>query len=474
MKHLPLVAVAVAAMLATAACDDETSSLGSSLVTDRVEIVIDSTFQVTGHSVKSREVQARTILQLIGRMDARNYGMFSSTVVTQFMPVESLVTEGVDESTIDSVKMIMRAPLNAFVGDSLAVMGLTAYPLSRQLPTGINSAFDPSEYYDAANPLASAMYAMTGAVTDTVTTFPYRLITLDLGKDFGRRLLRKYKESPETFATPSAFASWFPGMYLTTTFGSGRVAQVDSTVITMYYRQILPVGTASNPRDTTIYRSNSYLAVTPEILTNNNMHFEAASEITQRAAAGEPILVAPTGYDVELTFPARDIVSRYRAEKSDLAVINTLNFSIPVTEIANDYGITPPPYVLLVKKSKKEEFFAKSLLPDQVTSFYAEYDSYHRRYSFTDMRDYILDLLSKEEITADDEEFIVCPVTIGFEQTGSNHTSPYYYYYYGMSPNSQKSTVATVTPYVNRPSMAKLDLGHAKITFTYSVQNLNF
>lgn len=474
MKNILFVAVILATLMTTVACDDEKSTLGSSLVTDNVEIVIDSTFTVTGHSVQSPEVQARTILQLIGRMTADNYGAFGSSVVTQFMPVEQLITEGVDESTVDSVKMIMRAPLGAYVGDSLAIMGITAYPLTKQLPAQVNSAFDPSGYYNPSTPLASTMYAMTGAVNDSTVSFPYRLITLDLGKEFGRNLLRRYKESPQTFATPNAFAAWFPGMYLATTFGSGRVAQVDSTVITMYYRQILPIGTKASPRDTTIYRTSSYLAVTPEIMTNNNMQFAAAEKLRQRAEKGEAIIVAPTGYDVELTFPARDIADRFRSENTDLAVINRLNLTIPVEEIANSYGITPPPYVLLVKKSKKDEFFAKSLLPDNVTSFYAAYDSYRRCYSFTDMRDYILDVLAKDEVTADDEEFIVCPVTIGFEQTGSNSSSYYYAYYYGMSTDKQTTTVATVTPYVNRPSMARLSLEKAKITFTYSVQNLKF
>ena len=476
MKHLLFVAVTLATlMVTTVACDDDKSPLGSSLVKDQVEIVIDSAFTLKGHSIESREVQARTILQLIGRMSADNYGSFSSSVVTQFMPTENLVTEGVTESTVDSVKMIMRAPLGAYVGDSLSIMGITAYPLVKQLPAGINSAFNPDGYYDTANPLASVMYTMTGAVNDTTVSFPSHLITLDLGKEFGQRLLRQYNESPSTFATPGAFASWFPGIYLTTTFGNGRVAQIDSTVITMYYRQILPIGTSSNPRDTTIYRSNSYLAVTPEVLTNNNMSFDIARSLTDRVNAGEPILAAPTGYDVDLTFPASEIASRYKAQGTDLTVVNSLKLTIPVEEITNNYGITPPPYVLMVKKSKKNEFFAKSLLPDNITSFYAAYDSYRRCYTFTDMRDYILDILDKDQITAEDEEFTICPVTIGFEKVNQNTSSYYYYYYYyGTSSATETTTVASVTPYVNRPSMAKLDLGNAKITFTYSVQNLNF
>lgn len=464
----------MAAMVAFVACDDTKTPLGSSLVKDKVEIVIDSSFTVTGRSVVSDQVQARTILQLLGSITAPPYGTFSSSVVTQFMPTENIVTEGVEPSTIDSVKLLMRVPLAGFVGDSLAAMGITAYPLTRQLPAAITSAFNPDGYYDPSRPLASTMYSMAPGPNDTIARAGYRLVSLDLGKEFGRTLFEKYKSSPSTFSTPGAFAQWFPGVCLTTTFGSGRVAQIDSTVITMYYRQILPIDDPSNPRDTTIFRSNSYLAVAPEILTNNNMTYAMADALRRRAENGEALLVAPVGYDVELRFPARDLVDRFRSAGTELSVINTLTFTIPVEEITNSYGITPPPFILMVKKSKKDEFFAKSLLPDQVTSFYAAYDSYRRQYVFNDMRDYLLDVLTRDAVTDDDEEFVLCPVTIGFEQTGTTASSyNYYYYYYGVTPESTQ-TVGTVTPYVNRPSMAKLSMEKAKISFTFSVQKSIF
>ncbi|MBD5316294.1 MAG: DUF4270 domain-containing protein [Bacteroides sp.] len=474
MKKLLFIAAVIAAMCSATSCDDDVSPIGSSLVKDQIEIIIDTTYNLTGHSVESPYVQAHTVLQLIGSMTAEGYGTFSSSVVTQFMPTETFVTEGVTAESIDSVKLIMRVPLGAYVGDSMAIMGLTAYPLTRQLPSAITSAFDPQGYFDASAPMGSTMYALNGgAVPDSMASFPYRFITIDLGKEFGRKVFNKYKDSPSTFATPEAFAQWFPGMYLANTFGSGRVAQVDSTVISMYYRQTLPIDDEKNPRDTVYNRVSSYLAVTPEILTNNNMAFTIAPSLKERAKAGEPILVAPTGYDVQMNFPARDIIKRYRSSGTDLTVVNSLQLTVPVEEIPNNFGITPPPYVLLVKKSMKDEFFAKSMLPDNINSFYADYDSYTRSYTFTDMRDYILDLLAKDEVTDEDEEFVVCAVTMSFEKRASSSASIYYLYYYGMS-NTETEVVAGVTPYVHRPAMAKLALDKSKITFTYSVQNLNF
>ncbi len=476
MKKLLFMAAAALCLSAVTSCDDNISSIGSSIVEDQVEIMVDSTFVITGHSVPNTEVQARTVLQLLGSITAGSYGTFESSVVTQFMPTQNFITEGVTDQTIDSVKLIMRVPLGAYVGDSMAVMGLTAYPLTQPLPANITSSFNPKDYFDPSQPMGSTMYTVNGgALNDSLASFPYRIVSMHLGKELGQKLLNRYKDSPSTFSSPTAFAQWFPGLYLRNTFGSGRVVQVDSTVISMYYRQILPVDDAKNPRDTTIYRTSSYLAVTPEILTNNNMTYAMAPELIDRAQAGEPIIIAPIGYDVQLNFPAQALVDRIHSTGSDFTVLNSLSLSIPVEEIANDHGITPPPYVLLVKKSMKEEFFRKSLLPDNVNSFYAAYDSYKRSYTFNDMRGYILDVLEKNTVTTDDEEFIICPVTISFEQKASASNSMLYYYYYGAALNDEQSyIVAGVTPYVNRPAMAKLSLDKSKIVFTYSVQQIKF
>lgn len=91
MKRLLKVFLFVAALSAlVSACDDDTSTIGSSLIQDQVKIVVDDSFTLTGHSVASRRVQSRTILQLLGNIDAEGYGSFSSDVVTQFMPSQTI------------------------------------------------------------------------------------------------------------------------------------------------------------------------------------------------------------------------------------------------------------------------------------------------------------------------------------------------------------------------------------------------
>lgn len=471
MKFLVKAALLSPAIIALAtSCSDDDTTIGSSLIQDQVEIVVDSSFTLTGHPVPNADIQSRSELQLLGSIDARQYGTFSSDVVTQLMPAQTLRTENV---TVDSVKLIMRMPLAGYLGDSLMPMGIEVFRLTEPLQTPIYSSFDPQGKYDASNPLASTMYVLTGQnLTETEAKKPYRYVDLDLGKEFGEELIERYRTSPSTFATPGNFAEWFPGLYIRSSFGSGRVVQVDSTVVTMFYHQVSRIEGSEPARDTTIYYNSSYLAVTPEIVTNNNLRYRMSEDLRRRADAGEPILVAPTGYDVAVTLPTRDIVSKYKEQGALLSVVNSLTMRIPVEEITNDYGLTPPPNVLLVKASEKDNFFAQSKLPDNVNSFCATYDSYTHTYVFNDMRSYILQFVNGQEITADDTEFIICPVTVGLETTGDTN-SYYYYYYYGYQP-STTSTIVNVVPYIQRPAMARLMLDKTKIVFTYSIQNINF
>ena len=472
MRKLLYSSLALGACLLSVACNDNTTSAGSSLVADEIEIIRDSTFTLTGLPEASSAVRSRTILQLLGRYNAKGYGEFSSDIVCQYMPAASIDTFGVKESYIDSVKLGLFMMKGAFAGDSTAPMGLEVHRLTRQLPTTLYSDFDPSGYYDPAV-YASASYSallqgaeVLGATSDKQL---YKCILVDLPLQFGKDLYNRFITSPETFSTPQAFSQWFPGFYITNSFGSGRVTQFESNMIYMWYHSVHNIGTAAAPRDTTINHLGTYLAVTPEVYTNNNIKFQISPELKQRAESGEPILVAPIGYDVEFKFPASDILKKFNEQSGPLAVVNYLTFSIPVENITNNYGLNPPPYVLMVKKSKKDEFFAKPQANDDANSFVATYNATNKCYTFSSMLSYINSIIKKGTVTAEDEEFVICPVEINYYPANQNNNI--YGLYYGSSA-SELTTISSITPYVTEPVMAKLNLSKARIEFSFSKQTL--
>lgn len=443
-------------------CDDDVSTIGSSLITDQAQIVIDSTFTVSGVSVPNTSIQSRTVTQLIGKLNAKGYGTLSSEIVTQFMPAISLDTAGTSADDIRSMEMLMFFDAGAFTGDSLAPMGLKVYPLTKQLPSPIYSNFDPTGYYDESNMWNSRIYTGNALYNDSVNKQSFRTITVELPLSFAKSFYNEYLSSPETFQTPSAFAKFFPGLYISNSFGQGRITNIRETRINMHFLRHGKVMKDSVERDTTYNISRSYMAVTPEVVTNNIIRLDLADELTQRIAAGQQLLVAPAGYDVEMTFPAKELLDAYKRQSGQLSVINTLTMSIPAEEIANDYGIEPPTDILMVLKKEKDQFFAKNSLNDSKTSFLATYDKVSKKYIITAMRDYMLNLLEKATLTPEDYTFTLTPVNVEKEtQQGS---------YY----QSATSYVVAITPYVTGPAMVRLLIDKTKITLTFGKQSTNF
>lgn len=441
------------------ACD-ESSDVGGSIIEDKVTVTVDSSFTVSARSVADRSVPARTLSQLFGKIDVEGYGHLSSDVVTQFMPASTLDTTGVTANDIDSLKLILNIAAGDFIGDSIAPMGLEVYRLDKLLPSPIYSDFDPKGYYDASQPIGSTIFNLsTLGMPDSLAAIYKgdKTVAIDLPVSLGKEIFNAYMADQQLFATPTAFTDKvFKGLYIRNSFGSGRLTRVSQTTINMYYHK-KTVNEAG--RDTIVDMTGYYFAVTPEIITNNIIDYNIAPAISKRIADGEDLVVAPAGYNVEIDFPAREIVAAYHAGKGDLSVVNTLSFNIPVEELEGHEGLVPPPYLLMVKTSEKEQFFAQSKLPDNKTSFYSTYDSANKRYVFSGMRQYILDLIEAKEITDEDAAFTLCAINVTTEQSNS---------YYNPTP-----TITGITPYVAGPVAVKFLLDKAKIYFTYSTQKLN-
>lgn len=460
LKFKALISASVVAIAALTACEDSTSTVGSSLVTDQTEIVVDSSFTVSGISHTNAVVQSRTLTQLLGNLDAREYGSITADFVCQFMPAMNIDTEGVTVDDIDSLKLLMFMTPGDFTGDSLAPMGLEVYQLQRQLPSPIYSDFNPDGYYDPSAVIGSTIYTANAMHSDSIAALGFRSISVDLPVELGKTLFSEYAARPETFATPESFCRFFPGLFVTNSFGSGIVVNINESRLNLYYRKHDKVQVSDNVTKDTVYNVvRTYMAVTPEVITNNNITLDMSPAIDAMVDAGDAVIVAPTGTEVEIIFPTEDIIAAYRKGNPSLAVINSLTLSIPAEEIENTYGINPPDRLLMVLSTEKDKFFADNKITDSKTSFMLTYSAAAEAYVLSDLREYIITMMEKESITADDCRFTLTPVNVETETTSSS------YYYEGTT------YVTSISPYVTKPAMAKLDLGKAKIKLTFSRQS---
>ncbi|MBD5367304.1 MAG: DUF4270 domain-containing protein [Bacteroides sp.] len=461
MNRFSLTALTTVAV-ALSSCDNS-DEIGASIITDDISIVNEDDFTIAGKSIRNEQVQSRTTMQLIGSIDATEYGSLYSDFVTQFMPASSIETEGV---IVDGITLRMAIPKSTgYVGDTIVPMGLEVYELTDNLKYPIYSSFgdEVANYYNPSKPIASKVYNFnTAGLSDSIKALAYFEIPVDLPKSLAQRLFDIYVEDKNNYLIPEQFAKKFHGLYVKSNYGDGRVVKIGATMMSLKYHID---GKTDEGKDTTYNYVGDYYGVSPEIITNNNITYRMSKDLEDRYTSGENLLVAPIGLDMEIKFPINDIRSTYLEGAGRVAVINSLSFSLPVEEISNDYGITPPPYILMVRSDKKNEFFAKNQITDNLTSFLGTYNSTDKCYNFPDMRAYLTESVKNDKPATEEEyTFTITPVTVNTETESS---SSYYYYY-----STPSTTISSIVPYVETPVMVKILLDDAKISLSYSKQTV--
>ncbi len=465
------------------ACDDDVSQIGSSISSGEVSIKIDSLeYDLLARAVDNKSFDARSGTLLIGNIDIPQYGSLACSFVTRLLPISqfpdsmTVSKEKFNEfiNRIDSCSLQLYLIRGNITGDSLAPQKATVYRLDKQIPNDLTNDYSPAGSYDPSSPLGSKSYTLAnaGAPDKDYLKASYHQLNIPLGKEFAVELYKKYQSDSTIFQWPQSFAKYIPGLYVENTFGKGAVANYNNLTINSYFYTIATrykyddegkqikdengnlVMESYHRKDSLVLCSSA-----PEVLSSNRIAYKPSKSLIERITSGEAIITTPGGYTVDITFPARELIKKYREEDFNLSIVSGLSMTIPADTVYNDFGITGAPFLLLIKSSEVNDFFAKNRLPDSSkASFYAEYNSTVGGYRFSGLREYLLTLLDKKEITDEDVNFSLIPVMITTETTGSS--------YY-----SQGTTYVTgCTPFTTRPTMTKLDTKNAQIVFTFSSQ----
>lgn len=451
-------------LLLLSACDDD-STIGSSIAKGEVTIEIDSLFTVTGKSVRNEQFDSRSGTLLLGRFSSDQFGTLDCSFASQLMPASELdIPDSIPLEKVTGMKLKFNFSKSELTGDSLAPQQLTVYRLQKQLPQDINNLTDLTGYYDEASPLGRKTF--TAAQLGQSTSGKNGTIAIELEKKFAQDIVNAYRTDASVFATPEAFAAKFAGLYVKSTFGRGLVINMSSTVFTTYYnytRQVTVVRDGVSTKiDSVFTDSTTMFSISPEVLSANIMKLTPAASILQRIAQGECVLQSPGGYNVQVRFPADQLIQRYNTGNFNLSVINSLTYEVPARAINNEFGLTRPPHLLMIKTSKLAEFFLKDMLPEDnsTDAFWAAYNSKTESYTFSDMREYIVQLMRRGAASEEDMDFTIVPVNITSEAT----TDP--------STGQQTTTVTACDYYIGKPSMCLLDIPGSKVRFTYSRQIL--
>lgn len=470
IKSIYAAAAALFSLAAFSSCEDSTSPIGGSLVNGEVTIVVDTLeMKLDASSILEPNFDSRTQTKLLGRINVPEYGSLDCSFVSQLMCATKMnIPDSITVNEIDSMRMVLTVPRGSLTGDSLAPQQLKVYQLTKQLPSDINSAFDPKGYYNPSNALGVKSYTLSAlSLNDSLFKLQGSIrIPIMLPRKLAQDIFTAYKNNPETFQWPQIFAQYFPGVYVEQNFGNGCIGVISAMKFYTYWHYMKQVYQKKDDDSgeyhyvPTLARDSVCLfSSQPEVLSANKITYTVSDHLKNLANKGKSIITTPGGYYVNVKFPAQEIIDKYDRDLYSVAVVSKLSFEIPAEAVENDYGLEAAPHLLMVKASEREAFFRENKIPDGKTSFYAAYNSEKKCYTFAGMREYILNLInSGKPVDLADMDFSLVPVVVSTEEV----------------PNYSSSTtyVTRCAPYIGRPTVTQLDTDKAIICFSYSRQTM--
>lgn len=339
-------------------CNDDLNSIGGSIQppSDTIAVRVD-TIPLKARTISMRDsIYARTIYGVLGQYEDDLFGTIKSDYLCQFMfPKEAKFSDTFVK--IDSVDFAI--DFIKYYGDSLSPMGLTVYEVKKDLIPNFYTNVDPSDYADMNSILASRAYTIKGSDIMNSSTYQ-REIRANLGVPFGQAIYDAWK-SGEIYDKAS-FNKFFPGMYVTTTSGTGSLINVRYSSIDIHYTHTYK-DTANNNmiRDTTTLFS---LSVTPEVYQLNQVKNKNPQELFVEGTDAT-YLKTPAGVYTEVTMPIKQI--EQNMQNKNMSTINSVQFSVKgYTEKESDnsnFTLGRPNYLLLIPKDSVDTFFKGRKLP---------------------------------------------------------------------------------------------------------------
>lgn len=394
-------------------CNDELSSIGTSIQpSDDTIAVYTDTFRIKTTTVLLDSIYAKTTAAQLGELYDPVYGNLKSDFMCQLYCPSGFKFEHTPiDGKIDSVlyriyyiDMTGSSYNGAWAGDSLAPMRAEIFKITSPLEKNYYTDFDVNQYCDMSQPLGSKTYtAFNASVPDSVrfnTLVRYTpSVDIKIPVEFGQNFYDETINNPGSFASQEAFNEFFPGIYATTTFGSGNILSVSSSSLQIYYTYM-----------TEGYLGNDSLALgvesfstTQEVIQRN--HFSNMDMSHLLADQQYTYLKTPAGVCTKVTIPTSEI-----AEIMSDRIINNIPLTLKaMPQAESEFTYPTPTYLLILPEDSVKTFFEEGRVEDKQTSYLASN-------STTDKRTYTLsnfsNLMKKQidEHPDQDLELLVIPV----------------------------------------------------------------
>lgn len=398
-------------------CNDELSQVGPSIQPDADRsFVYADTFYVEASTVKLDSVYARTVSGLLGDIYDPLYGHLTTDYICQFYcPEDYKFAHEPLDGKVDSMAFFImyNRGENGYMGDSLAPMTVQVYQVTKPLERNYYTNMDPKQYCDMQTLLGEKTYtAYDMSISDSIRNITDSSdpnyytpnVRIRISTDVAQRFYDETVNNPETFQNQDSFNQFFPGFYVTTSFGTGSILKVAQSSFFIYYKYQT---TNEAGRDTIIHTREQF-NVTKEVIQMNRME-NANIEHLLEPNEEYTYMKTPSGVCTRIVIPAAEIGRRIGDH-----ILNNLNFTMQAMPQEDWlYALEAPSYVMLMPEDSVKRFFENNKIEDNITAFRGDYSTSTRVYSFGNISNVLQ--LHLESNPDEDLRLLVIPVNRTYE-----------------------------------------------------------
>ena len=425
------------------ACKDDVASAGSGVLDadDEITVYVD-TFPLRSMTDSCKAIVSRTDSFMLGEVET-DYGLLRGAILTQLACPEGYhYPSGEQIKSLDVDSMFLFIYYDSWTGDATSPIAIDAYRMDKKTfnySTEYMTDLNIEEYCSRQYPiLTNRRIVVATEKLDSIQNSNgdyVPMLRLRVNEDF-----QNYFWSMQSFESQASFNEQFKGILLESSFGSSTMLNISGIALGVYFHFMYEkAGRDTLVRDMKAFYANS------EVRTVNQLSYankKQTIENLQKDSDTYNYIISPACAYTRMIFPIKRISDTIMSHMTaDIAgytdtvkrpYVNKAEVRIDVTNVykgsesqkqRNDW-LQPASYMLLIKESSMDRFFAKRELPTDTCALLSplvqsvDADGEYIYYYTYDLSEFITNQL-RHPTDEEDLKMMLVPVSVVADASGS-------------------------------------------------------